>query len=755
LNTGRAYEAGRGEAASPRYVATITEAGGLHTRPARIPTGAAPAQARLAELLRADRRLVSRLVLAVLVLLALGISAWLFPRNVFFFHADWFLHPNEQEHLTISRNLAKTGSLVIEDDWYAQSPAHGSEDKGLLDGRLVPRSSIVPYFIFAVPFLISDTAWRFVTPFFGLLAAAICGVIVWRRTGSRPAGLAAGAVLLTTASVLLNSGGLALENVIALAFLLAAVYLFDRLVASPSIALGVGAGLMFSLAAGTRLDLAPAGVVACALLLGRIVRRGADRPASQPQIEGAAAMVAVFLGAVIVGLLFNFALYGDALSTGYGGAAWQGSASGVSSRLLDFSVVEFKDMAWAFLFQIGKMQTVLLLAGVVWLAYRRLWRPADIVLLALAGWLVFLHLGNDSVTGGSEPFLVNSPPRYLQPVYATGVLLGIEAAYRVFRSLSIDRFWGGLRLALGATTLLAVSVSLSEAYGGTWAIPSAAQDAKELRAVHEFANEHPGAVFVGDYNTKAIISEHTLIPRLLPNPDDLAAYVEDELRQGSAVYIVDSRARRDPNNGYYSGYLARLGDGGLATSVVPGTPAFLEVQVRAWQDSDVAAVLQALPNAQTETQLLFNPQFVWESEEVLPAWTRNGNAWFVPMRPGQPDGIRVRNTAAYGGVRQVLPAEQVAGTTLTGIAAVRGLAETGAARQVLFGLYDNETREPLVETVAALKPEVTTYITFEVFVPQDSQAVRLVISSGRYDYGDYVIRQAALFEGGIIEVLGR
>lgn len=703
---------------------------------------------------RAVRRdLVASLVLAGLVLVAIAISAWLFPRNFFVFHADWLLHPNEQEHLMISRHFAETGSLVIDDEWFAQSPAHGSEDRGIRDGSLVPRSSIVPYVIFAVPFLISDTAWRFVTPLFGLAAAALAGLIVRRRTGSWLAGAVASLVLLTTASVLLNSGGLALENVIALAFLLGGILLLERLVEAPSIAVGLGTGLMFSLAAGTRLDLAPAGAIVCAVLVARLIPRLRERP-SRSQVGATLGAIGVFLAAAVTGMLFNYFMYGNVLSTGYGGNAWQGSASGVTGHLLQFDLGDFKEMAWSFLFRIGKMQTVLLALGIGWLAYRRRARPGDVVLLAVAAWLVVLHLGNDAVTGGSEPYLVNSPPRYLQPVYAAGVLLGIEAVYLLLRALRVQHIRGGLAVAMSAVLLLTVSVSLSEAYGGTWAIPSAQRDAKEFRQVHEFATQNPGAVFVGDYNTKAIITEHTLVPRLLPDPGQLQGYLRAELESGRDVYIVDTPARRDPSNGYYSSYLGRLTEDGLYVSLVPGTPGFLEVGLPTWDDAGIATMLQALPNERTDMQLLANPQLV-RAGEWLPGWSSNGNAWFVPRSIDRQDGVRIRNTAQYGGIRQIVPAHFVAGRTVSGFAALRGLAEEGAAQQVLLGLYDGETLEPLVQTVGRLNPDETTYVVFEVLATPDSGTVRFVISSGRYDPGDYVIERVALLEGSLAEVVGR
>jgi hypothetical protein len=166
-------------------------------------------------------------------------------------------------------------------------------------------------------------------------------------------------------------------------------------------------------------------------------------------------------------------------------------------------------------------------------------------------------------------------------------------------------------------------------------------------------------------------------------------------------------------------------------------------------------MLQALPNERTDTQLLANPQLVRTGEQQLPGWSWNGNAWFVPRSLDRQDGVRIRNTAQYGGIRQIVPARFVAGRTVSGFAALRGLAEEGAAQQVLLGLYADETLEPLVQTVGRLNPDETTYVVFEVLVTPDSGTVRFVISSGRYDPGDYVIERVALLEGSLAEVVGR
>src|SRR3990170_1993797 len=441
----------------------------------------------------------------------------------------------------------------------------------------------------------------------------------------RLAGAGAAVALLTTAAVLLNSSGLALENVIGLSFLLAGVFALERFAARPSVWLGGLGSLCFALAAATRADLAPAGVAAClvlAAMLAHHYRRGA---ATRGEVLGVLSAWAVFGLAIGAGLAFNALMYGDPLSSGYGEQAWQGSASGVTNRVLAFDIADFKAMAWSFLFHIGKAQTALLLLGIGWLALRRRAHPGDIVLLALSAGLIALHLGSDNVTGGSHAYLVNSTPRYLQPVYATGIVIGAEAAYLLLRRAPTGWVARGPEAVLAALVLLVAGVSVNEAYTNTWGIPAADRDAREFRQVHEFAKQHPNAVFIGDYNTKAVITGHTFIPRLLERPDQVGEFLGPELLAGHPVFVVDTPARRDPSNGYYSGYMDQLIAQGFYLSLVPSTPGLLQVTFREWTDDDVAALLagdRAAPAS--NEQLLTNPWLLTSADGALPGWAADG-----------------------------------------------------------------------------------------------------------------------------------
>ena len=71
----------------------------------------------------------------------------------------------------------------------------------------------------------------------------------------------------------------------------------------------------------------------------------------------------------------------------------------------------------------------------------------------------------------------------------------------------------------------------------------------------------------------------------------------------------------------------------------------------------------------------------------------------------------------------------------------------------MAGLYEDETLRPLVETYGALMGS-TTYLAFEVTLPEDAPSLRLTVASGRADAGDLIIEGVVVKRGSITEVLG-
>ncbi len=516
--------------------------------------------------------------------IACAVAFWVMvPPGLFIFHAPWLLHPFEQEHLTIARNLAQHGSLVIRDAWLAQ-PGHGSEDAAFVNGALVPRTGLLVYLIYAVPFLISDTAWVWVTPFFGLLAASAVAAFVRRRTGSVAVSALATLTFITTAPVLLAASGLAFENIIALAFLLWGIYALDRLATGPTVRWSIVAGTALAAAAMVRDDYAPAVALAGFFVLASWAARtwrDRDRRWTR-EIAPAAAVAAASLVTVMMILSLNAAFYGSPLHTGYGASnrpaaspVWTNSAGGILRYLGGFSPSAFWPMARAFLYHIGGFETGLLVAGIVILALSRRLRISDLTLVAFSAFLIVFNLGHVGTYGGAIPYLVFSPPRYLLAVYSAGVILGFVALHDVAGFLA-----GGRRipiiLLLSGMTFLAVGTNLRQAYGGPYSIPAADRAVERNRRVHDFAARHEDGVFVGDVYTKAIISQRTIIPRLLPDLAQLAEYVRADLAEHRRVFVVETADDVPAPTGDRS-YFDVLQQPGFLLVAVQPTPPILEV----------------------------------------------------------------------------------------------------------------------------------------------------------------------------------
>jgi len=489
----------------------------------------------------------------------LAVSA-IFPSNFSFYRAPWLLHPFEQEHLTIARNLAHGHGLTISDS--TLDPAYGSEDKGYVDGRFVPRSVLLPYFIYAAAFLISDTAWLQVTPLFALLGAGACFAIVFRRHGSLTASIGALAAFYLAAPMLLAASGVAYESVIALAFVLWGAFWAESFRSRPGIRSGALAGLMFACAANSRPDYAPAGFLFLALLawwLFHLKVRLKAHIYARLLVGTIVAAVLVFAGAGAI-LLTNFTFTGNALQSAYGPSAWFSTPGGIGHGLLAFRLSDFTVQARLFLWDVAKPTLPLLAIAAATILWRRSIRWSDFILLSLSAFLVFFHLERAGSLGSTTATLVSSPPRYILPVYATAAIAGFSALDVRSRALLESSL---LRTALVASVaILAGAAGVNEAFTNRTNLPLIGLSLDQHRMAHEFSLRHPDALFVGDVYTKGIIiTERTLIPRLT-DPERLASIVRTELVRGRAVYVTDNWP--DVASGpYYSGYVERLEAAGL------------------------------------------------------------------------------------------------------------------------------------------------------------------------------------------------
>ncbi len=510
---------------------------------------------------------------SIVIGLALWVAVILFPDDFFLFRPRWLYHPFEQEHLTIARNLAHGGGFTISGE--GMDPTYGSEDRGYINGRFVPRSVILPYLIYAPSFLISDDAWLGVTPAFGVLGVIACGLIVHRRTRSVMAGSAAMGALLFTSPYFLAASGLAWENMIAASILLWALWALDAYTAKPSLVRGMVVGVLFAAASNSRADYSAASLMLILVLAAYLVLRR-NRLSQSARLGGLAAITLAVAG---IGGIFlsNFLVTGDPFHSAYGSAAWQGSASGIARATVDFQPSTFLRLGRLFVWEIGKPALIMLGFGLLAFLGRQRPTAADFVLVPLSLFLLVLHLGRPGLNATNAAVLSSSPPRYLLPFYAAGIIIGISGLYAWLTPLRIR-----LPMVVPSIMLAAALVSavwgLREAYGSPGGVRAVARMTSMLRFVHDFSKEHPNALFIGDLDSKAIIvTERTLIPRLAGGNDHVVEVVQRELAAGRDVFIVDD-PRHLRNNPLYSGYdtalitsgldICRVTDGWLLSRVI-------------------------------------------------------------------------------------------------------------------------------------------------------------------------------------------
>ncbi|MBI5285061.1 MAG: Ig-like domain-containing protein [Chloroflexi bacterium] len=522
--------------------------------------------------------------LAAVWLAACALAFWFMkPDDVFLFHAPWLLHPFEQEHLVIARQIAHNHTLFIRDAWFGQ-PGHGSEDGAFANGAVVPRTALLIYFIYAVPFLISDTAWLWVSPLFALASAAAATALVRRRTRSNAAGGLAGIALAMTAPVMIAGSGLAFDNIVALTFFLWALYALDRTRDAGSARWGLTSGALFAAAALVRPDHLPAGIAAAgAICLAEAlaIRRTREMHLRRRALRVASVAVPAIAALALI-LATNWLLYGSPSQTGYSaapsavGPVWSGSAGGILNNLRRFDAGDFWQMSQTFMWDIGRAQAMLLALGIAALCASRKLDPVAATLLGFAGFLLALDLGHVGTHGGVRPILVNSPPRYLLPVYAAGIVLGFEGLHRAGRIASGRRRLLPAAILAGVTILVA-GRGLQEAYGTQYGFVEEQRATTRLRHVRDFAVQHPDDVFVGDVFTKGLLGQRTIIPRLIPDsPAALPRYVRDDLADGRRVFIVETRKEigLTPER---RGYFGELEDAGLVIVQVNLAPPVLEV----------------------------------------------------------------------------------------------------------------------------------------------------------------------------------
>ncbi len=523
-----------------------------------------------------------RVALATLILaFGLWCAVIAFPENFFLFRPAWLLHPPEQEHLLIARNLAETGSLSLSGE--DLGPEYGSEHHTFIAGRYYPRSVIGPYLLYAIAFLFADNAWLLVTPFFGVATIVGMTLLVRRLTGSGLAGCTAGVLLATTSPFLMNATGLAVENVIALALIIWGCVALEAHRDSPSMGTGVAVGLLFAAIPLVRVDYAPVSLCAALVLSGPVWSSLRQRSFSGvTRCWRDVLSISLISAGCAAFLATNWLFYGSPFSTGYGSEAWQGSAEGVARNLLAPSIKDLASLIWSYMFQIGLPSTVLLLGGVVLRIHqRRGFNASELMLGALSLFLVYLHLSRAGANGNGEALLNLSPPRYLLPVYATGIVVGLVSLRQSITSAVLPG--GAILIALA---MVGSSLGLREAYTNPGGVQVVAPHLERMMTVQDFAYRYPDALFVGDLNTKAIISTpRLLIPRLQREPSVIVELIKREMSDGRRVFVVDDQ-RQLAQSRLNSGYMESLRQAGFITCAANEGP---------WVFQELVAPGQAVP----------------------------------------------------------------------------------------------------------------------------------------------------------------
>jgi hypothetical protein len=523
---------------------------------------------------RANRLAFGVAISCIILAISIGAAAAIFPDNYTWLRAPWLLHPFEQAHLAIARDIAHGNGFIVDDPSFA--PEYGSEDRGFSDGRLVPKGVLLPYFIYAVPFLVSDTAWLMVTPLFGLAAILAIGLIVRRLTDSNTAAVAAAVTFAFTAPVILATSGIAYESMIALAFLLWAVYLLDLgwPVDAPG-GLVLGSGLLFGLAAASRADFAPAAMLFALLIGARAVsswRRRQDRFSWRAQFAPAAAVFLAGLG-VLSTLATNYYLNGSPLQSAYPEGTWLNNSSGVARGLVTFHLADFIEQSRYFVWDLAQPTLPLLLLGIVLI--RTKVTPGVLLLVVFSGFLAFFYLGRTGAHGSEGANLDSSVARYLLPLYATAAIAGFVALSKLLRGNQHGALVASATLA--GLALLFASNGIAQAYTSAVNLPRIMRFVGVLRSVHDFSALHPDATFVGDFNASGVIVTHrVLIPRQVNDHARVTEIVREEIANGRRVFVIDT-LRNAGANPLYTGYGSYFAKHGLAICPTGGSSRFGEV----------------------------------------------------------------------------------------------------------------------------------------------------------------------------------
>jgi hypothetical protein len=511
----------------------------------------------------------TRTLLTVSVVLTLGVVAFfalVVRYDVHFFRAKWLLMPDETGMLLSARYLADHGSLKIDDPWYFRSPAHLPEGVATSGEQIVPRKAIGGYLVYAAAFRVSDDAWTYVGPFFGIVAVVSLAAIVYLRTGSYWPAALAGLVFGTSSPFIIWASGLAFDNIIAAGLFFLSVALFELYLRTDRLPLALAGSVSAGFAVLVRNEFIVGVALTLAVVLWSLLRTGKLKR----QVTARPLVIAVLLLLVALVPLMNYYLYRNPLHTGYPAGAWQSSLGGIARSLVRFRPGDFYILARSYLVEIGLPTTVLLLLGIAASAYLKAFHRLDVVLLGFAAFLLYFYLGKRGSYGSNDVWLVSSYPRYILPVYGIGAALGAAAIWRVLSRLRLQP--AEARAVVMWVALVAMSIGIREAFTNERGVSYVEYTTGVLHSMDRVASEVPDTVVVSDVHGKGVIDGRALTPRLLRDPSQITGIVANELDEGHRV-LVDA----DNSHPLYSGYLEYLEAAGFRMEQVSESPSMLEV----------------------------------------------------------------------------------------------------------------------------------------------------------------------------------
>ncbi len=150
----------------------------------------------------------------------------------------------------------------------------------------------------------------------------------------------------------------------------------------------------------------------------------------------------------------------------------------------------------------------------------------------------------------------------------------------------------------------------------------------------------------------------------------------------------------------------------------------------------------SLPNAEARAaSLTANPSLIWQGDNSLAGWARNGVVALEPLAEDGTSGVLVRNSDQWGGIRQVIEAGSWRGRAVAAIVSLRGAGEEPARSAVISLSHEGEA--PFSQILVPLIPG-DNLVILEAQLPADTAMLRITVATGKDDNGDLAIQHVYL-----------